>query len=84
MKKIIILFSIFILSSLTSFAQSQYEQMQVIMMIINSSELYLKNLQSQNNESDYMQKKHTKQDIATLPLSSKKLIPNTLQRKIKI
>lgn len=63
MKKIIILFSIFILSSLTSFAQSQYEQMQAIMTIVNSSELYLKNLQPQNNESDYKALKGALQDI---------------------
>ena len=64
MKKTIILFSIFILSSLTSFAQSQYEQMQAIMTIVNSSELYLKNLQPQNNESDYKALKGALQDIA--------------------
>jgi TPR repeat protein len=63
MKKIIILFSIFILSSLTSFAQSQYEQMQAIMTIVNSSELYLKNLQSQNNESDLKVLRGALQDI---------------------
>ena len=38
--------------------------MQAIMMIINSSELYLKNLQPQNNESDYKALKGALQDIA--------------------